>query len=416
MQQVDLSEMQGIAGKEKVMTVLMGPVEVRQSFRDWPLDMCLAVCLMENGDCQLVVFQQEEAELFPQRLEEHLGVAAEDLCFFPAVPGYRSRTLLYSDEQRLIALVAEAPEIVEEASDYSVNYAYALDEGLNPAVFLGIEATGARPAPDAAPETDETSSDTAFVSRRAQLEPPEQGAATRTDRVRKALLPGFMQRTELTQPGARFRSARELAMSDEYPVLCRIWPEENGWILVAQTDGGGADIRIGDPDLIYLRDDHSVVAIRLEPPWDMSAALPGRIWIRARSLPPSLRAVFSGCAGAAEMTGNGAFLYLNVKAQAAPMWPAWAGEAATADPEEMPEAVADAADADAVEAPVALVPQGRKRSIRRRLLALTGVAAALVLIQLGMQLGAQGGPGRMGAQTPIDWDLFRSAWQSSRAG
>lgn len=407
MQQAGPNEMQGIAGKEKVMAVLMGPVEVRQSFRDWPADMCLAVCLMESGDCQLVVFQQDEAELFPQRLQEHLGLRGGELCFFPAVPGYRTRTLLYSDEQRLMALVAEAPEIVEEASDYSVNYAYALEEGLNPAVFLGIEATSARPAPEHEAADQET--EAAFVSRRAQHAASEGAAATRANRVRKALLPGFMQRAEQAQPGVRFRSARELAMRDEHPVLCEIWPEDNGWILVAQTGEGGADIRIGDPDLIYLRDDHSVVAIRLEPPWDMSAALPGRIWIRAKSLPASLRTVFSDCAGVAEMTGTGAFLYLHVMAQAAPAWP----EPVASEPEGVEETPVET---DAEETPVALAPQSRKRTIRRRLLALTGVAAALVLIQLGLQLGGQGDPGRLGAQTPIDWDLFRSTWQSSRAG
>ena len=418
-----------MAGKERVMAVLMGPVEVRQTFRDWPADMCLAVCLMENGDCQLVVFHQQEAELFPPRLQEHLSLRGDELCFFPSVPGYPSRTMLYSDEQRLMALVSEAPDIVEEASDYSVNYAYALDEGLNPAVFLGIEPTVARPAPAEEQEADAGSSpEAAFISRRTRPEAEAAAAVpvpTRGDRVRKALLPGFMQRADLAQPGARFRSARELALSEENPVRCDIRPEENGWVLVAQTGEigeGGADIRIGDPDLIYLRDDHSVVAIRLEPPWDMSAALPGRIWIRAKSLPPSLRRVFADCAGAAEMTGNGAFLYLHVTSQAAPPGLIRAADLRIAEP----VAAAEEADAPvapsggeeaAADAPVALLPQHRKRTIRRRLLALTGVAAALVLLQLGLQqLGGQGDVETLGSQAPIDWDQFRNGWQASRAG
>jgi len=401
-----------MSGKEKVMAVLMGPVEVRQTFRDWPADMCLAVCLMESGDCQLVVFRQEEADLFPPRLQAHLGLRGDELCFFPAMPGYPTRTLLYSDEQRLMALVAEAPEIVEEASDYSVNYGFALDEGLNPAVFLGIETAGARPAPEA----DSDGPEAAFVSCRTRPEETEATAQTRVDRVRQALLPGFMQRAEQTPPGARFRSARELALSEERPVLCEIRPEENGWILVAQAGEAGADIRIGDPDLIYLRDDYSVVAIRLEPPWDMSAALPGRIWIRAKSLPPSLRKVFADCAGGAEMTGNGAFLYLHVTAQAAPAGLIRAAEvpAPASAPAGAPvEAEGETAAADA---PVALAPQRRKRTIRRRLLALTGIAAALVLIQIGIQLGGLEKTGRSDAQAPIDWNLFRSSWQASQAG
>ncbi|MDX2485538.1 MAG: hypothetical protein QNK42_17980 [Pseudodonghicola sp.] len=419
-----------MAGKEKVMAVLMGPVEVRQTFRDWPDDMCLAVCLMDNGECQLVVFQQEEADLLPRRLRDHLGLRSDALCFFPRVPGYPTRTLLYSDERRLMSLVAEAPEIVEEASDYSVNYAYAQEEGLDPAVFLGIETACARATPDAggdtAPETRSaidplTPSGADFVSRRGKAAGAvAEDALKRAGRVRKALLPGFMQRAEQVQPGARFRSARELAMNEDLPVRCDIRPEENGWIMVAQIHEGGADIRIGDPDLIYLRDDHSVVAIRLEPPWAMSAALPGRIWIRARSLPPRMRAVFASCVGPAEMTGSGAFLYLHVTSQAVsvgptrPPEPPVAGPTAEPKPEPLP-AVATQIEERAADAS-APVPQRPKRTMRRRFLALTGVAAALVLIQLGVQFGWHGDNGSLGSDAPINWERFRSAWQASRAG
>ncbi|TDK50226.1 hypothetical protein [Antarcticimicrobium luteum] len=420
--------MQRMAGKEKVMAVLMGPVEVRQTFRDWPAEMCLAVCLMDNGDCQLVVFRQEEVGPFPRRLQQHLGLNADELCFFPAAPGFPTRTLLYSDERRLMALVSEAPEIVEEASDYSVNYAYALEEGLNPAVFLGIEVAGTRPEPAPERGVDRTApgdmpSGADFVSRRAPQPAPEHAATgpARAGRVRKALLPGFMQRVEQAQPGARFRSARELALSEERPVLCEICPEQNGWIMVARIGEGGADIRIGDPDLIYLRDDHSVVAIRLEPPWDISATLPGRIWIRAKSLPPSLRTIFTECVGSAEMTGNGAFLYLHVAPQlTAPASnradpPALNSSEAQVTPDAAPRIGGD----EAAE-PVTPAPRQGKYRIRRRLLALTGIAAALVLIQLGLQvgfqLGGQGAQGPLGGDAQIDWDRFRSVWQAARAG
>ncbi|TDE38869.1 hypothetical protein [Antarcticimicrobium sediminis] len=420
-----------MAGKEKVMAVLMGPFEVRQTFRDWPADMCLAVCLMDNGDCQLVVFQQEEADLLPRRLRDHLGLRSDALCFFPRVPGYPTRTLLYSDERRLMSLVAEAPEIVEEASDYSVNYAYAQEEGLDPAVFLGIEADLARGAPDAGGDVEhetrnvidpEGPSAADFVSRRGKsAAAASETASNRAGRVRKALLPGFMQRTEQVQPGARFRSARELAMNEDLPVLCDIRPEQNGWIMVAQIHEGGGDIRIGDPDLIYLRDDHSVVAIRLEPPWAMSAALPGRIWIRARSLPPRMRAVFAGCVGPAEMTGSGAFLYLHVTSQADSVGPTRSPEQPVASPTAVPgveaaTAVSAQVEERAADASPAPVPQRPKRTMRRRFLALTGVAAALVLIQLGVQYGWNGDAGSLGSDAPINWERFRSAWQASRAG
>ena len=398
-----------MSGKEKVMAVLMGPVEVRQTFRDWPEKMCLAVCLMESGDCQLIVFHQGEAEVFPARLQAHLRLSPRELCFFPAVPGYASRTLLYSDERRLLALVAEAPEIVEEASDYAVNYAFAQEEGLDPAVFLGVEAETATTGADRAVVSPDPA---AFVSCRGKTE----AEPSRSGRVRKALLPGFMQRTTPTPPGPRFRSARELALTDMPPVSCNIRPEENGWILVERVGGGGADIRIGDPDLIYLRDDRSVVAIRLEPPWDMTSPLPGRIWIRARSLPRSLRMVFADGAGAGEMTGTGAFLYL--RPEPAADGPSQAEVSAAPEvPEVNVESESDATPPVEVAPDVAApVPGPSRRRYRRRLLALTGIAAALVLVQVGLQLGELSDPGSLGAEAPIDWDRFRSAWQAARAG
>ncbi|MGD9862510.1 MAG: hypothetical protein AB7S99_04790 [Pseudodonghicola sp.] len=446
-----------MAGKEQVMALLMGPVEVRQAFRDWPAGMCLAVCLMESGDCQLVVFRHEETAEFPARLRRHLGLSAAELCFFPQVDGYPTRALLYSDECRLMALVAEAPEIVEEAADYSVNYAYALDEGLDPAVFLGVESGRGGPEPELEAEVEAIAvadrpvdeRDASFVSRRSR--PAAAPAPMVAGRVRKALLPGFMQRQDAERPGPHFRSARELGVSEDHPVLCDVLAEKSGWILIAQHGEGGADIRVSDPDLIYLRDDRSVVAIRLEPPWQTSAALPGRIWIRADSLPQSLRAVFADCVGTAELTSTGSFLYLHVRRRSVqPLMQA---------PAEMPspfavaqtlraappvaEAEQDTAQAPEVAAqpdpdlasevkvaapavPQAIAPSpvsppvpARRGGLwrgRRRWLAVTAAASVLVLIQIGLQLGGRGEVDANGADRPIDWEIFRSAWQAAKAG
>lgn len=415
-----------MAGKEQVMAVLMGPVEVRQTFRDWPAEMCLAVCLMESGDCQLVVFRQEELAEFPARLRRHLGVRAGELCFFPRVEGYPTRALLYSDEQRLMALVAEAPEIVEEAADYAVNYAYALDEGLDPAVFLGVEAGRRAPEPEDEPLSEEETSEASagkrgasFVSRRSA--PVGAAAPQGAGRVRKALLPGFMQRQEAVRPGPHFRSARELGFSEEQRVPCDVLAEKNGWILIAQHGEGGADIRVSDPDLIYLRDDRSVVAIRQEPPWPASAALPGRIWLRAESLPKTLRVVFADCVGAAELSGAGAFLYLQIRSRpavepiAAPA-PFAAAKTLKAEPPAQ-EDVSDVPQEAAAEvSAAAVVPRAGLWRGRRRWLAVTAVVSVLALLQIGLQLGGADDRSAQGADRPINWDMFRSFQQAETAG
>ena len=111
------------------------------------------------------------------------------------------------------------------------------------------------------------------------------------------------------------------------------------------------------------------------------------------------------------MTGTGAFLYLRpepapagiaqVEKQAAPKVNAEPDAEKTPPVEVAPEVATRA-------------PEQRKRRYRRRLLALTGIAATLVLV--GLQLGELGDPGSLGAEAPIDWDRFRSAWQAARAG
>ncbi|WP_417672490.1 hypothetical protein [Pseudodonghicola sp.] len=431
-----------MSGKEQVMAVLMGPADVRQTFRDWPGDMCLAVCLMQSGDCQLMVFHHQEAETYPRRLQRQLALRSGDMCFFPAVEGFASRSLLYSDEQKLMVLVAEAPEIVEEAADYSVNYAYALEEGLDPVAFLGVDGSVAEPEPAEKPlhfphMAEEREAD--FVSRRVtpvQIEP--------VARVRKALLPGFMQRQETVGPGPYFRSARELEGSDEHRVACDVLPEHDGWILIAQHGEGGADIRVSDTDLLYLRDDRNVVAIRLEPAWQSTAALPGRIWIRAEKLPQSLRGVFGDRIGQAELSGTGSFLYLHfgtraaLRREPAPFTPVPAvgrpeaiarrAMAKVAPVEEsVAPAVADVLGEPEVEASVDVEPAEAKPLIaeraaalpkrnRRRWLMVSAAVSGLVLLQIGLQLAGPSERDAKGGGAPIDWDKFRSSSQAAKAG
>lgn len=437
-----------MSGKEQVMAVLMGPADVRQTFRDWPRDMCLAVCLMQSGECQLMVFHHQEAETFPRRLQRQLALRSGDICFFPPVEGFATRRLLYSDEQKLMVLVAEAPEIVEEAADYSVNYAYALEEGLDPVAFLGVDGTLAAPEPEEKPlhfahmaeeahSAEDREAD--FVSRRVKPVQAEPVA-----RVRKALLPGFMQRQETAGPGPYFRSARELEGSDEHRVACDVLPEHDGWILIAQHGEGGADIRVSDTDLLYLRDDRNVVAIRLEPAWQSTAALPGRIWIRAEKLPQSLRGVFGDRIGPAELSGTGSYLYLQfglrsaLRREPAPFAPVPAVERAEAVARKAVAKVASVetgaasqgaepiaavaveapADVEAVEAKPLIAERAvaAAKRTRRRWFMVSAAASVLILLQIGLQLAGPSERDAKGGNGPIDWDKFRSSSQAAKAG
>lgn len=415
-----------MSGKEKVLAVLMEAVEARQVFREWPGDMNLAVCLMPSGDCQLMVYRQEEAEVFPLRLQRHLNLDAAEMCVFPPVPGFGTRSMLYSDERRLLALVAESPEIVEDAADYSVNYAYALEEGLDPAAFLGVETGPRRPAAE-------------FVSRRSAAAASEAPVAARNPVRRVGIVPGFMRRETAALPGPRFRSVCDIEQVEQVPALCEIHAEKAGWILIEGARRGGSEIRISNPENIFLRDDRSVVAVRLEPPWPETAGLPARVWIQARPLPESVRTVFAESAGAGRLTINGSFLYLNLESKTR----AAARTGARPEPETRPEPTAEPTSAqpavakgDAPEPAIAkpavtepAPPQpvapprarrglfsGLRRRGRRRILAMTGVASVLVLIGLGLQLGGYPVVTAGDADTTIDWNQFRITWRSADAG
>ncbi len=123
---------------ESTLIVLIDAEDVKGVFAAWPDDICLATCLDRDGDCSMVVFRRAERPTFPDRVIEMLGKDESDVCFVPKVPGFATRPFLYSDERRLMALVASDPSVLEEATDYALNVTYALEEGLDPAMILGL--------------------------------------------------------------------------------------------------------------------------------------------------------------------------------------------------------------------------------------------------------------------------------------
>lgn len=130
-----------------ILVVLIDADDVKHVFAAWPDHICLAACLTRDGDCSMVVFRRDERHAVPQRLLGILAARSDEVCFVPKVRGFETRHFLYSDERRLMALVASDPDLLDEAIDYSINYTYALEEGLDPAVVLGLR----RPAEPAVP-------------------------------------------------------------------------------------------------------------------------------------------------------------------------------------------------------------------------------------------------------------------------
>lgn len=138
---------------ESTLIILIDADDVKFAFSGWPDHICLAACLSSDGTCSMIVFRRDERDQIPARLLKVLKLQPSQVCFVPQISGYRTKQFLYSDERRLMALVASDPVILEEATDYAVNYNYALEEGLDPAVMLGLQSES-NIAPVATPQYD----------------------------------------------------------------------------------------------------------------------------------------------------------------------------------------------------------------------------------------------------------------------
>lgn len=182
----------------RALVVLIDAEDVRFAFPDWPEEICLAACLMRDGDCTMIVFRRNERPDIAERVMEVLRLGGRDLCFVPEVPGFATRSFRYSDERRLMALVASDRTVLDEAIDYAVNYTYALEEGLDPAVVLGrkprdasrTESVQMAIVPDNSDEPEERS--------RGNLSP---------------LLPEFLRRSAEQARRPRFSSVRKVKLS-----------------------------------------------------------------------------------------------------------------------------------------------------------------------------------------------------------
>jgi hypothetical protein len=117
----------------------------------WPAGMQVAVCLHPGGGCDLAVHHRNEVARVLDRLATLHHGAGSDLCVAPQVEGYPTRKVLFSEEQQLLAFVADSPHLVELAADYALNYRFALDEGLDADTVTGSSSQAAA-APQERPQ------------------------------------------------------------------------------------------------------------------------------------------------------------------------------------------------------------------------------------------------------------------------
>ena len=136
-------------------------------FAEWPDEMNVALCLDDRGGCEIMVYHKDEGRTVLRKVASVLDRPLGSFIVAPEVKGYPTRRVMFSEEQKLLSLVADAWDLPEIATDYAINYRYALDQGLDPETMKPRETKrasaevitptfrhrgGPRPAPKAAQE------------------------------------------------------------------------------------------------------------------------------------------------------------------------------------------------------------------------------------------------------------------------
>lgn len=299
--------------KEKMVAVFIEQEEVLHVFPEWPRDMRLIVCMEESGECQLLIYRQEERGAFPERLLKNFDLQRDELCVHPPVVSYASRQILYTEECGLASLIADAPEIVERAQDYSMNYSYALEEGLDPEKFIDSES-----AEDTAEEIPDVPLQ--FVRRSHLNATSAQRSSTNGNKTIVGGEPAGST-TPVKRPSVR-RSDKVLVpqvaadtqvKAAEDPIdFYEVLHDQDNWVTLERDKKGGFDLLVIDQEQIEWRQDRKLLALQVTADWQKQSGLPKRVRIYLDKMPASVAEALCENDGKAGLTSDGAFLYLKL--------------------------------------------------------------------------------------------------------
>ncbi|MEI4473489.1 hypothetical protein [Frigidibacter sp. MR17.24] len=243
---------------------LPGDEDLARMFRDWPRGMRLALCLDAGGACSALLYREEETEGLLPRIAAALGQAPEDTIVVPELAGARTRPLRFSEEQRLLALLALTAEergpalLVEAAEDYALNVQFALEEGLDPSRFIAPVGAAAAPA-GRAPFAHRFTAQSFVQSIATEAAPAGYRALAPEERLR----------------------ARALE--------CRIRLEPRGSVVIETTPGTPEDSRDAPrARTVYLRDDLGAFALRLSEIAGATGEMAARFTVEAAALTEAL--------------------------------------------------------------------------------------------------------------------------------
>lgn len=155
-------------------------------FADWPVEIGLVLCMDDEGSCEMLLHHRDEEREVLGRVAALLERPVGQFAVVPPVEGHPTRRILFSEAQKLMAMVAAETELPEMAVDYLTNHQFeserrarrkkpaakaAKTQGWRPR----FNVTDVRSKPDPARESKEAAVER-IKGARAQAVPPSNPA------------------------------------------------------------------------------------------------------------------------------------------------------------------------------------------------------------------------------------------------
>ncbi|MCR8550571.1 hypothetical protein M4578_22335 [Salipiger sp. P9] len=93
-------------------------------FVDWPEEIGLVLCLDDAGTCEMLLHHRDEGRAVIRKAGAVLNCPVGQFAVVPEIEGYPTRRVMFSDEQKLLALVEDESDLAEMAADYLINYRF----------------------------------------------------------------------------------------------------------------------------------------------------------------------------------------------------------------------------------------------------------------------------------------------------
>ncbi|WP_102223638.1 hypothetical protein [Acidimangrovimonas sediminis] len=293
------------------VAIFLDEEELGQMLDGWPEGFRLAVCLDDDGGCAFLVHHRDEDSRVLARVGEALNRPVGGFAVVPARAGLPTRRMLFSEERKLMSLVAESAELRESAADYALNYAFATEEGLDvEAVVAGRarRAGPARPVPVAPasspamtamarPIRPEPEAPPRFTTISAPDPAPAPRPAPALAPLPADLPPGFHPLAPAARRASIFADA-----------LLSLGRSGEVWLTIGAPHPGAPALQVTE---VYFRADLQSFAI----PTAVIAAegpLPARLSLAEELLPAALVAALSRAPQQVRLTASGAHLFVGL--------------------------------------------------------------------------------------------------------